>query len=900
MNTSRRTRGAVARATVVGTLVASGAWTLTAAPVEAAGATAQRSGATLTVTGSRRSEKIVVSRSAAGTILVHVNGLRLSVSGGTPTVANTNLIEVSGGDGKDLISLDETAGALPAAELRGGRGKDTLIGGSGADLLVGDEDEDVLDGRGGADVLNGGDDRDRLIGGDGDDQLFGGPGDDTLIWNPGDDTDLFEGGDGFDVVRVHGGNGSEQFAATANGARVRFDRIDPGPFSLDIGSAERLELFANAGDDTFVATGNLAALISITVDGGAGDDALHGSNGHDTLRGGPGNDVVDGQQGNDVAWLGTGNDVYQWDPGDGNDRIEGQGGSDRLDFRGSGAIEAITLTANGRRAMLTRDLGSITLDLDDIETVDVALLGGSDALSVHDMSGTDVTHVIADQAGILGGDTGDGSTDSVSVHGGPGADTLEVAANGAAVRVTRGEFTLDALATEAAHDSIRLFGAEGNDVLTASGNLAALVSVLIDGGDGNDVITGGNGHDTLIGGNGNDVITGKQGNDAVFMNAGNDTARWEPGDGNDVVEGGPGSDSVIVTGSSASEGFSISPNGFRTTVFRDVGNVTLDVDDVETIEVRALGGADTVTVGDLTGPYVTLVRADLAGTPGGTSGDSTADQVIVNGTGNADSIDVTGAAGTATVSGLGAQVVVMRAQPADDRLIVNGAGGADVVNASALPANSIRLTLNGGLGDDRLLGGAGPDIVNGGDGADTIRMGSGNDTMVWNPGDDNDVVDGQGGSDTLMFVAANTNEMFDISANGSRVTFFRDVANVVLDLGGIELVDVHALGGTDTITVNNLSGTGVTDVTAILAAALNGVSTDGVLDQVVVRGTPGDDAFVVSGSTGFVDVGGLAYDVHVTFADPSTDVLTVQGLAGNDIIDTSGLAAVSIQFVWQP
>jgi len=40
--------------------------------------------------------------------------------------------------------------------------------------------------------------------------------------------------------------------------------------------------------------------------------------------------------------------------------------------------------------------------------------------------------------------------------------------------------------------------------------------------------------------------------------------------------------------------------------------------------------------------------------------------------------------------------------------------------------------------------------------------------------------------------------------------------------------------------------------------------------------------------------------VHVTFADPSTDVLTVQGLAGNDIIDTSGLAAVSIQFVWQP
>ncbi len=122
-----------------------------------------------------------------------------------------------------------------------------------------------------------------------------------MIWNPGDDTDLNEGGDGVDTTEVNGGNGAEQFTATANGARVRFDRVDPAPFAVDMGTTEKLVLNANGGDDRFSATGNLAALVAITVDGGAGNDTLLGSNGIDALLGGDGNDFIDGQQGNDVA-----------------------------------------------------------------------------------------------------------------------------------------------------------------------------------------------------------------------------------------------------------------------------------------------------------------------------------------------------------------------------------------------------------------------------------------------------------------------------------------------------------------------------------------------------------------------------------------------------------------------
>ena len=58
-------------------------------------------------------------------------------------------------------------------------------------------------------------------------------------------------------------------------------------------------------------------------------------------------------------------------------------------------------------------------------------------------------------------------------------------------------------------------------------------------------------------------------------------------------------------------------------------------------------------------------------------------------------------------------------------------------------------------------------------------MGAGDDTFVWNPGDGSDIVEGQDGIDTMLFNGANIAEKIDISANGSRVRFTRDVANIV-------------------------------------------------------------------------------------------------------------------------
>jgi Ca2+-binding RTX toxin-like protein len=254
-----------------------------------------------------------------------------------------------------------------------------------------------------------------------------------MIWNPGDDTDLNEGGAGEDTVEVNGGGGAEQFTTTANGTRVRFDRLDPAPFAIDIGTSEKLTLNANGGNDRYSTTGDLAPLIRITADGGAGNDTLLGSNGVDLLLGGDGTDFVDAQQANDVAFLGDGNDTFQWDPGDGSDIVEGQDGRDTMLFNGSNGDEIFEASANGQRVRFTRDLGSIVMDLDDIESIDLKALGGVDRLTVSDLSGTDVDEVKTDLAALGGGN--DNAADNVIVNATNGDDVAIVTGSGPNARV---------------------------------------------------------------------------------------------------------------------------------------------------------------------------------------------------------------------------------------------------------------------------------------------------------------------------------------------------------------------------------------------------------------------------------------------------------------------------------
>ncbi len=93
------------------------------------------------------------------------------------------------------------------------------------------------------------------------------------------------------------------------------------------------------------------------------------------------------------------------------------------------------------------------------------------------------------------------------------------------------------------------------------------------------------------------------------------------------------------------------------------------------------------------------INTDLAGAIGGTTGDAQPDSIIVNGTNGDDIVDVVGAGTSASVVGLHAQVNVTNSEGANDALVINTLGGADGVTATALQANVIKLTVDGGTGE---------------------------------------------------------------------------------------------------------------------------------------------------------------------------------------------------------
>jgi Ca2+-binding RTX toxin-like protein len=473
---------------------------------------ANSAGGVLTVTGDNAPNTITVSRDVAGNLLVN-NGA-VAITGSPANVGTITSINVSGLDGNDNISLDETNGALPAASISGGNGNDTITGGSGADVLNGDAGNDVLFGKAGADTLNGGDGNDSLTGGTGTDQINGNAGNDTMIWNNGDGSDTNEGGDGIDTTVVNGGPADEFFRADALGQRVLFQRTTQVAFSINIGGGENLVLHAGDGNDTFRGGSGLAGLTNFTIDGGAGNDTLFGTDGNDTLIGGDGNDFIDGEKGADVALMGAGDDVFVWDPGQGSDVIEGGTGHDQMIFDGNNADESVDISAqrNGHVTFF-RNPGNVDMDLHGVEDIQYFAQGGADSVVVHDLSHTDVKSIELD----LGAE--DNAIDSVLVEGTNHSDIVSVAGPDAdgVVSVT-GLFSTVNITDSDPLDQLTLQTFNGNDIVDAS-QLSAPEKVIrfeADGGNGNDLLVGSAGSDTLLGGNGNDILIGAGGKGDVL------------------------------------------------------------------------------------------------------------------------------------------------------------------------------------------------------------------------------------------------------------------------------------------------------------------------------------------------------------------------------------------------
>ena len=647
-----------------------------------------------------------------------------------------------GGAGSDVMKGDYGADLL-----YGGTGRDVLFGGLGNDTLFGDEGNDYITDAGddrseafqwiGLDDLKtpesladpvgfvldklvsfgweqvlgkavGSPDDDLLYGGDGRDTLESGQGRNTLVGGNGDD--VIRAGDGDDLVR---GDGKVRITGTANDLPTAaitdtyefLDLRGPGNDSIDGGWGQDT-LHGDEGDDVITDPGTtvetLADALLNTLGGLFGisppapkADYLYGDDGNDKLGnasredpalldGGNGNDTMIGGKGADTLVGGTGNDIYE--NTDGSDTLveQANGGFDTIY-----AYASLTLPLNFERVIT-----STTTDLTGaaFRTTAITITGNAQDNSFKAGWSGDVF------IGGAGNDTFEGSENIVELPGG-GYDTVILRQGG------RLRDNLEAMDLETGN-------ADGN----AADNLLRVIVPFyagrIQGMDGNDTIAVTNSAFSAIRGDGRNNMSGRAGELARF------------GDVNATLDGGAGNDTITA-------------NDQNTTLIGGAG------DDV----LNGGRGRDLLQGGDGNDLYRISPGDTVSGETGGYDiVESSDDVTMINGIEELRLTGDTGASGTGTGS----------------HDLISGNNGSNL--------------LQGLGGNDTLLGGLGRDTLDGGQGDDVLR-----DDATLPAAPEASYGDGRAASlyrGTTELVAANRSYqtvVVDAAANGTRSLF--DVAD---------------------------------------------------------------------------------------------------------------------------
>lgn len=534
---------------------------------------------------------------------------------------------------------------------------DQFSGGPNGDHISGDGLSNGLFGDNGNDLIEGGAGRDYLAGGGGSDEIFGGDGNDDIY-------------------------GSTFFATIENYPGP--DNPDGLPYSAqnlyDLG-----QLFDEADDRN-------------TLDGGAGDDRIHGGEYVDEISGGAGDDRIFGSTGEDLISGGADND-----------RIYGDSG-------------LVPLTA-----------GNV------FQYYKIGWADGTDAIGLYDDviyggSGDDLLW------GELGNDT---------IHGGTGMDYLfgdreEFDAGWPAYGST--STALDPVL----HGDDRLYGGADTDTLYGMGG-----NDLLSGGAGVDYLYGGAGDDTYEyrSGDGRDAIEDTEGQHTLLFkglsvndiqiahqygkiyvgsNLGLDGFQIEEADWDNVRIAINSVDSIVER------------SRFDTYYYTDGGELRLKIDGIDGITESQRDDAFTVNNADPNLPRLVVdsaiehlefsvghsssttfsgfVSLELFGSPVNVSFDIAPDLINdINYLGDTTLI----LSGEGDIIGTGGAEQLKGSSSSDS---LSGYGGNDF--------------LQGFGGNDTLFGGSGNDTIDGGEGNDTIStVGQGFNTYLFAPGDGVDRID---------------------------------------------------------------------------------------------------------------------------------------------------------------
>ncbi len=712
----------------------------------------------------------------------------------------------------------------------------------------------VVTGTGGADIFteSGGPDIDYAVG-------------NTLRGNAGNDTYFIIAGDTTTVVDEVGGTpaGTDLISSANN-----FDMSVRGL------GAENLTLTGTATTGTGNTLNNVITgannAVQYILSGGDGDDTLTGNDLVDTLTGGIGSDILIGGVGADTMIGGTGNDTFVVD--NANDVVT-EATSEGTDLISSSVniaalaanVENLTLTGASANEGTGNALANVMVGNEATETYTLVGGAGDDTITGNNLadilSGGDDNDTLSGSAGNdtlnggAGNDSLDGGTGNDTLVGGAGNDTYIVdsatdvvteAAN-EGTDIVRSTVNITTLATNV--ENLTLVGSSANE---GTGNALANVIIgneatetyTLNGGDGNDTLTGNALADILNGGAGNDTLTGGLEADTLNGGTGNDTMIG--GAGNDIFYVDSASD-VVTEGAAAGTDTIIFAAGLNAIDLGDYSNIeafTFDTGVTTNTRITGTSGADTITGSDGNNIITGLAGGD---TINGGAGNDT-----INGGDDADVI--TGGTGNDRMVGAGGNDTYF-VDSSDDTVVEAAAGGTDLVSSSAtftLSANVENLTLTGGSaingtgngeanvitgngvanslfglgGNDTLSGGIGSDYLDGGLGDDTMIGGTGNDTFVVNAATDVVTEAGGEGTDTIrtsvsLTLAANTEALVATANNltltglgtTDQLTSFDSTAGRTTLVGG-DGSDTYFLNGRNDV-VTETAPNGDTDVVEI-------------------------------------------------------------------------------------
>ena len=428
-------------------------------------------------------------------------------------------------------------------------------------------------------------------------------------------------------------------------------------------------------------------------------------------------------------------------------------------------------------------------------------------------------------------------------------------------------------------DSIFVDGQAGNDFITFLqadfSGVSPGIEIMLQGGDGEDVIIGSSLNDNIEGGAGDDSIYGGEGNDEI-----------DGGGDNDFLVGGTGEIVGDINGDGALNFLDADAGAFSQALTELLlsGEYRIEFDlnlngDVEFTDIMFLAAV--------------IIDGTVFG--GGDDGNNiinggTGDDEIFSGAGD-DVLEGGAGDDTYTFSGTGLGVATLIESVDDEG--VDSLDFSDFDHAVTINLNSTTTELAsetdslllaplfgqaieniiGTEFDDILTGNALPNLIRGGQGNDTILGGAGSDNILG--GDDNDSIYGGAGSDTLSGDAGN-----DFILGGDAV-----IGDVNRD-GQFNFLDIPPLISLLTENVYQFEGdvdqNGVinfSDIAPFIGLFSNSQSTSVDGDDYITGGT-GDDT--IRGNEGIDTIQGGDGDDRIQGND-GEDIL--EGEAGDDTLD---------------